>query len=181
MILCVFGGGECTCMSQCWPLCEHLFLYVLQCSCLRWLRPRRLYTWLWSMPVEVSDIPSILIIIFIDCFQLYWLLRLNCPCQIIYWGYKLSSIHLSPLSFVRSYVCLYEKGQITLLYWSAVLFPVFLYAMYSNVSHNLFNISIFSPATPSLYCVLPYYQDLIRRQQLSRSHATLFHLACSTV
>lgn len=44
-------------------LCAEIFLCVLQSSYLRWLRPRRHFTWLWSTLAEVSDTITSLICI----------------------------------------------------------------------------------------------------------------------
>lgn len=137
----LFRGGEFTCMSQCWPLHEHLFLCVLQCSCLRWLKLRRLYTWLWSMPVEVSDVPTILIIISIECFQSHWwLLCLNCSCLIIYWRYLSNSV-----LFIYHYFYLWDLVSLEKVKSNTAL-------LFSLLSFSVPCIQMF-PIMASFFCI----------------------------
>lgn len=54
LCVCACSGGF---RLSTWPLCWRPFRCVLQSTCSRWLRLKRLCTWSWSMPAEVSAKP----------------------------------------------------------------------------------------------------------------------------
>lgn len=122
--------------SPCLALCWQIFLCVLQCSCLKSLRRRRLFTWLWSTPAEVSDPPppSSSSLPSIECYQLAPLLLLNYTVQLmnpfIMCISCLVSLPFSPFSLVRNQTC-----QISLLYFATSHFLcAFLFILLLNIN-----------------------------------------------
>ena len=141
---------SCVCPSPCCPLCWHVFLCVLQCSCLRWLRQRRHSTWSWSTPVEVSGVSTTLIGTVSKSIGDYgsnYILYFDLTTQFIRSTVKSNSL-----------VCVFRSETSCLSYS-----PVFLYAFFSSCALYIFQLSLYSSLSSSplirLRCSLPLYVE----------------------
>lgn len=92
---------------------------VLQSSCSKWLRQRRLFTWLWSTLVEVSDVLATLFII----TDKYWMAP---TLFFILTDYRYCRAQPGSLPSCSSSLL---RSIVTLLYGSSVFSPDFLSAL----------------------------------------------------
>lgn len=162
----MFGGGVLICFIAC--------LCALQYNCLRWLRLRRLYTWSWNMPVEVSNITRVLRIT--GKSQTLTIILNN-----------LTELYTVLGSFVSFFIC-----EIVCLFWQ-IQSHYFIALHFSFLSYFLLHIQI-HPINSSVFSVYyPFSHDhlisqLLRLclvitllQYLIRRHTALFSSVFFTI